>query len=56
VSDDQALFGGGEVVVADAVAGQRTFDGDLVDVVWWGSAGGRLGRGIGVDVIPGQRW
>jgi hypothetical protein len=31
--DDLLLFGGRELVVADAVAGQGAFDRDLVDVV-----------------------
>jgi hypothetical protein len=55
--DDLLLFGGREIVVPDVVAGHGTVDNNLVDVVVrWGSAGGWLGRGVGVDVVSGQRW
>src|SRR4051794_1706598 len=56
-ADDLVLFGCGEVVVGDVVAGEGAFHGDFVDVValgWFGGPGG--GCGVGVDVVPGQRW
>jgi hypothetical protein len=53
---DLVLFGGGEAGVGDVVPGKGAFHGDRVHGVRFRDHGcGRRG-GVGVDVVPGQRW